>query len=128
MKTLLALTLALFVSGTGAFAQDTTEIARGNCKAASDKCQKTLTYCNQKKGRLGAANITDSLKDCIALCNAAEKVLARNSALRATTADLAIKACNAAAKSCDQFPKDTSMQGCANEVRKCAGNLQKVNM
>ena len=109
------------------FAQTTVEIARGNCKSTSDRCQKTLTYCNAKKGALGENNVTDSLKDCIAICNAAENILARNSTLRGKTAALATEACTSVAKSCDQFPKDTTMQGCANEVRKCIGNLQKVN-
>lgn len=108
-------------------AQTTTEIARGNCKAASDKCQKTLDYCNQKKGKLGEANVTDSLKDGIAVLNAAEKILARNSILGSKTSLLAIEACQSIAKSCDQFPGDNQMQGCANEVRKCVGNLQKVS-
>lgn len=108
-------------------AQTTSEIARGNCKAASDKCQATLDYCNQKKGKLGTETVTDSLKDCIALCNAAEKILARNSSLGTKTSELAISACTQVAKACDQFPGDTTMQGCANEVRKCIGNLQKIS-
>lgn len=107
-------------------AQSTTEIARGNCKAASDKCQATLDYCTKMKGKLGEANVTDALKDCIAVCNAAEKILARNSVLTPKMSDVTIESCNLVAKACDQFPSDLKMQACANEVRKCVGNLQKV--
>lgn len=107
-------------------AQSTLEIARGNCKATSDKCQVTLDYCNKKKGKLGEANITGALKDCIAICNSAEKILARDSSLSAKSSSLAIESCNSVAKACDQFPKDATMQACANEARKCVGNLQKV--
>ena len=114
------------VTAPSAQAQSTTEIARGNCKAASDKCQKTLDYCNQKKGKLGEANVTDALKDCIAVCNSSEKILARNSVLSTKMSAITIEACNMAAKACDQFPSDLTMQSCANEVRKCVGNLQKV--
>lgn len=123
------LSACTFVADTTmpAQAQSTMEIARGNCKAASDKCQQTLTYVTSKKGKLGAQNVTDSLKDCIQLCNAAEKILARNSQLGGKTSALTIQACTEVAKACDQFPGDTQMQGCANEVRKCIGNLQKID-
>lgn len=126
----LALMLNMFCfeasSTVPANAQSTNAIARGNCKAASDKCQKTLDYCNKKKGKLGEADVTDALKDCIAVCNSAEKILARNSVLTPKMSSLTIEACNTVAKACDQFPSDNTMQACANEVRKCVGNLQKV--
>ncbi len=123
---LLSFGFASTISTLPVSAQTTVEIARGNVKAASDKCQKTLDYCNKKKGKLGEANVTDALKDCIAICNSAEKILARNSVLSTKMSSLTIEACNIAAKACDQFPSDLNMQACANEVRKCVGNLQKI--
>lgn len=112
--------------GLAAFSQNTQEIARGNCKAASDTCQKTLTYCNEKKGKLGAAHVTNALKDCIDSRNATEKLLARGSALQKKAANLSIDACNNVSKACDQFGSDAKMNTCANEVRKAVGNLQKI--
>jgi hypothetical protein len=109
------------------YAQSTMEIARGNCKATSDRCQSTLDYCNkQTKSTLSKANVTDALKDCIEVCNSAEKILERNSKLSPKMSELTIAACTVVAKTCDQFPKDDRMQACANEARKCIGNLQKV--
>lgn len=112
--------------GLAAYSQNTQEIARGNCKATSDTCQKTLDYCTEKKGKLGQANITNALKDCIDACNAAEKLLARGSSLQKRAALLAIDACNNVSKACDQFGSDPKMNTCANEARKAVGNLQKV--
>ena len=129
LSMIVLLSACTFVADTTrpAQAQSTMEIARGNCKAASDKCQQTLTYVTNKKGKLAAENVTDALKDCIQVCNAAEKILARNSQLGGKTSSLTIQACTEVAKACDQFPGDAQMQGCANEVRKCIGNLQKLD-
>ncbi len=110
-----------------AFAQTTEDISKGNCKRTSDVCQKTLDYCNTKKGKYGADNVTGVLKDCIISCNATEKFINRNSSLKKKAAALSIDACNAVAKSCDQFGEDDKMQACANEARKCVGNLQKLS-
>jgi hypothetical protein len=109
-----------------ALAQTTEEITKGNCKHTSDVCQKTLDYVNTKKGKYGKANVTNVLKDCITACDATEKFITRNSALQKKAAALSIEACNSVAKSCDQFADDNTMAACANEARKCAGNLQKI--
>lgn len=109
-----------------AIAQTTNDIAKGNCKRTSDVCQKTLDYVNTKKGKFGKANVTNVLKDCITACDATEKFITRGSALQKKSAAIAIEACNEVAKSCDQFGDDKEMQACANEARKCVGNLQKV--
>src|SRR5438045_1317993 len=105
-----ALCLFLIVSlqlgsafNSAALAQTTAEIAKGNCKACSDTCQKTLDYCVKKKGKYAVASVTDALKDCIMVCNMDEKVLNHNSNLQKKAAALNIDACNAAAKACDQF-------------------------
>jgi len=111
---------------TPAFAQTTGDIAKGNCKNTSDVCQKTLEYCNEKKGKFGTANVTNVLKDCITACDATEKFITRGSSLQKKSAALTLEACNSVAKSCDQFTEDAKMQRCANEARKCAGNLQKI--
>lgn len=79
-----------------------------------------------KEGKHAADNVTGVLKDCIIACNATEKFINRNSTLKKKAAALSIDACNAVAKSCDQFGDDDKMQACANEARKCVGNLQKI--
>ncbi|MBX3073069.1 hypothetical protein KF707_18350 [Candidatus Obscuribacterales bacterium] len=109
-----------------ALAQTTEDIAKGNCKHTSDVCQKTLDYVNTKKGKLGKANVTNVLKDCITACDATEKFITRGSALQKKSAAMTIDACNQVAKSCDQFGDDKQMQACANEARKTVGNLQKI--
>lgn len=124
---LLGTTLALCTSAFNpTFAQTTEEISKSNCKKTSDVCQKTLDYCTTKKGKYATDTVTGALKDCIISCNATEKFINRGSGLKKKAAALTIDACNAVAKSCDQFAEDDRMQACANEARKCVGNLQKV--
>lgn len=108
------------------YSQSTQEITRGNCKACADACHETINYCTKKGGALSEANVTNALKDCATACKMTSEYLARGSELQGKAASLCIQACNSAAKACDQFPKDTRMQGCANETRKCASNLAKV--
>lgn len=124
---LIGTSLALCTSAfSPSFAQTTDDISKGNCKRTSDVCQKTLDYCQLKKGKFSSDNVTGVLKDCIISCNATEKFINRGSGLKKKAAALTIDACNAVAKSCDQFGDDDRMQACANEARKCVGNLQKI--
>ena len=109
-----------------AYSQTTNETAKGNCKAVSEMCQKTVDYCNGKKGKYGQASTINALKDCMDSCQATGQLLGRGSALSARSAAISLDACNEAAKVCDQYKDDPKMTGCANECRKAAGNLQKV--
>jgi hypothetical protein len=108
------------------FAQNTSEITLGNCKACVSACQKTLDYCTQKGGKYGQETITNALKDCITACKFSGEYLARGSNLGKKSATLCIEACNNCAKSCESFKDDNNMKACADECRKCAGNCQKV--
>ncbi len=111
-----------------AFAQATSEIARGNCKACAEACQKTLDYCNTKSGKYGEASISNALKDCVTACKSTDDLLNRGSAyLQAKSCALTIDAANNCAKVCDKFPGDTQMSSCANECRKCVGNCSKIS-
>lgn len=110
-----------------AFAQTTGEIAKGNCTSCASVCQKTLDYCNTKKGKYGEASVTNSLKDCITACKMTADFLNRGSVgLQPKSCELTVQACNECAKSMDKFNTDNTMQACANECRKCVGNCQKL--
>jgi len=109
-----------------AFSQTTAEITKGNCKACAAECQKTLDYCTNKSGRYNEANVTASLKDCIAACKMAEDYLARSSTLQSKAVAFCIDSCNNCAKSCESFKDDNAMKACADECRKCAGNCSKI--
>ena len=110
------------------FAQTTGEIAKGNCKACADACQKTLDYCTGKKGKYAEASVTNSLKDCITACKMTADFLNRGSVtLEPKACDLTVQACNDCAKSMDKFNTDPKMESCANECRKCVGNCQKLS-
>ena len=134
MKHLTKMISALFclvmltIGQQAAFAQTTAEIAGGNCKSCADACQKTLDYCNTKKGKYGEASVTNALKDCITACKATSDFLNRGSAyLDQKAAALTVDACNNCAKSCDKFNTDNQMAACANECRKAVGNLGKIS-
>jgi len=128
MFTLLVCTLTLAFGQQLAYAQTTAEIARGNCKACAETCQKTLDYCTKKGGKYAEASITNGLKDCVTACKSTDDFLNRGSAyLQAKSAALAIDAATNCAKSCDKFNTDNQMLACANECRKCIGNCQKIS-
>jgi hypothetical protein len=117
-----------FSLGQSAYAQTTGEIAKGNCTSCAASCQKTLDYCNSKKGKYSEASVMNSLKDCITSCKMTADFLNRGSVgLEAKACDLTVQACNECAKSMDKFNKDDAMQACANECRKCVGNCQKLS-
>ncbi len=130
MKQTLATAALVFVAALNfsipANAQTTGEIAKGNCKAVSAACQKTVDYCNDKKGKYSAASTIDALKDCIDACKVTSNFLERGSQLAPRSAAIAVDACNEGAKVCDQFKDDQQMTSCANECRKAVGNLQKM--
>ena len=126
MKRLITTISIIAATCAPALAQTTGEIAKGNCKAACDMCQKTVDYCNQKQGKYGQATTTNALKDCMDSVQSTGQLLGRGSALAGRSAAISVDACNEAAKVCDQYKDDTQMTNCANEVRKAAGNLQKV--
>jgi hypothetical protein len=132
MKRILVL-LGMFLCTFGysfqlsAYGQTTGEIAKGNCTSCAAYCQKTLDYCNSKKGKYGEASVTNSLKDCINACKMTADFLNRGSVgLQPKSCDLTVQACNECAKSMDKFNTDNTMQACANECRKCVGNCQKL--
>jgi hypothetical protein len=132
MKRILVL-LGMFLCTLGysfqqsAYGQTTGEIAKGNCTSCAASCQKTLDYCNTKKGKYGEASVTNSLKDCINACKMTADFLNRGSVgLQPKACDLTVQACNECAKSMDKFNTDNAMQACANECRKCVGNCQKL--
>jgi hypothetical protein len=111
-----------------AFAQTTAEIARGNCKACADACQKTLDYCTSKGGKYAEASVTNAMKDCITSCKSTDDLLNRGSAyLEGKSCLLTIDAANNCAKVCDKFAGDNQMAACANECRKCVGNCTKIS-
>jgi len=121
-------TLAITFGQQAAFGQTTAEIARGNCKACADVCQKTLDYCTTKGGKYAEASVTNALKDCITACKQTDDLLNRGSAyLENKSCTLTVDAANNCAKSCDKFNGDNQMAACANECRKCVGNCQKIS-
>jgi hypothetical protein len=122
-----AIALCTFSLTGPAFAQTTPEIAKGNCKAVSASCEKTVEYCNEKKGKLGSASTINAMKDAIDACKATSQFLERGSSLAPKSAEIAVSACNECAKVCDQFKDDTQLTSCANECRKAASNLQKIH-
>ncbi|HEY9678943.1 MAG TPA: hypothetical protein V6C76_13120 [Drouetiella sp.] len=133
MKRLLALfgllmcTIA-YSGNASVYAQTTGEIAKGNCTNCASVCQKTLDYCNTKKGKYGEASVTNSLKDCITACKMTADFLNRGSVgMQPKACDLTVQACNECAKTMDKFTSDNAMQACANECRKCVGNCQKLS-
>jgi len=132
MKKLITLLTVLFCTlmfgaNLASDAQTTGEIAKGNCKSCAENCQKTLDYCNDKKGNLGEASVTNSLKDCVSACKMAADFLNRGTSLQNEAASLAVHACNNAAKTCDKFKEDNAMISCANECRKTIGNCSKLS-
>ena len=119
---------SLLSAGTtySAFAQTTEQISLGNARACTTRCEKTLKYCTDKKGRYGEASITNVLKDCITACKTASEFSARGSAYAKESFAIASKACIECAKSCESFKDDDKMLATANECRKTAGNMNKV--
>lgn len=109
-----------------AFAQTTEQISLGNARACADRCEATLKYCTDKKGRYGEAATTNVIKDCITACKTASEFSARNSAYAKEAYATAAKACIEAAKTCESFKNDDKMLATANECRKTASNMQKV--
>lgn len=111
-----------------AMAQTTPDIAKGNCDSCANFCAKTLNYCVSKKGEHGKATMTNALKDCISACKAASEFIANNSKYQKEAAAIAIKACNECIKACggSGVSSDVQMKACADECRKCAGNLDKI--
>ncbi|GEM_PF-510143 len=112
----------------GVMAQTTPEIAKGNCDSCANFCAKTLNYCVKKRGNFGKASVTNALKDCITACKSASEFIARNSTYQKKAAALAVETCNECIKACGgtEVSSDVNMKACADECRKCAGNLEKV--
>lgn len=111
-----------------AFAQTTPEIAKGNCDSCANFSAKTLNYCVSKKGEYGKATLTNALKDCIGACKSTSDFIARGSKYQKDSAAITIKACNELIKACggSGVSGDVQMKACADECRKCAGNLDKI--
>ncbi len=128
-KTIIALAACSMLSaGTTytAFAQTTEQISLGNARVCAQRCEKTLKYCTDKKGRYGEQSITRVLKDCITACKTASEFSARGSQYSKEAFATAAKACIECAKTCESFKDDDKMLATANECRKTAGNMQKV--
>jgi len=117
---------ALSIWGATVLAQTTEQIAKGNAKVCASVCQDTLSYCTQNRGRLGEQTVTDALKDCVSACKMAQDFMARGSKLDSKVAAIAVEACTNAAKTCESFKDDKTMNATANECRKTAGNLSKI--
>lgn len=125
--TSLAIFLCASTAGIlSADAQTTGQIAKGNAKSCAETCQKTVDYCNDKKGKFGSDSLMNALKDCITACKSADELLSRSSTLSPKSASVCVDACNEAAKACDQFKGDLQLTDCANECRKTASNMTKV--
>jgi len=126
--TMLFCNLLLNAFTLGAMAQTTPEIAKGNCDSCASFCTKTLNYCVKKKGNFGKASMTNALKDCIIACKSASEFIANNSTFQKKAAALASDACNQCIKACggSTVSSDVNMKACADECRKCAGNLDKI--
>src|SRR5271169_5088513 len=111
---------------TAAYAQNTPEIAKGNCRACVQECEKTMDYCNKKGGRYGSQQITTALKDCAAACRMTDEMFSRGSSLSNRAAAFCVDACNNCAKSCESFKGDDRLMACADECRKTSGNCGKL--
>ena len=111
-----------------ASAQTTAEIAKNNCDSCANFAAKTLTYCVSKKGNYGKASMTNSLKDVITACKSSSEFISNASALQKKSAAIAVEACNECIKACggSTVNADVNIKACADECRKCAGNLSKV--
>lgn len=112
--------------GINAEAQTTGEIAKGNAKSCAMTCQKTVDYCNARKGKFSQASVLNTMKDCITTCKTADELLSRSSNLSPKAAAICVEACDECAKACDQYHGDAQLTECANECRKTASNMQKV--
>ncbi len=111
---------------TTARAQNTPEIAKGNCHACVAECEKTLDYCNKKGGKYSSQQITTALKDCVAACRMTDELFSRGSSLSNRAAAFCVQACNNCAKSCESFKDDDRLKACADECRKTSGNCGKL--
>ena len=122
---LLSLACCLLFS-TATYAQNTPEIAKGNCDACIKECEQTLDYCTKKGGKYTTAQITTALKDCQAACRMTSEILGRGSSLSNHAAAFCVEACNNCAKSCESFKGDDRLRACADECRKASGNCGKL--
>lgn len=107
-------------------AQTTEQISLGNAKACAERCEATLKYCTDKKGKYGEAHMTNIIKDCITACKTASEFSGRSSQYSKDAFSTAAKACIECAKACESFKDDDKMLATANECRKTASNMQKV--
>jgi hypothetical protein len=119
---------SLVITGLGSpsLAQTTEQISLGNAKACAERCEATLKYCTDKKGKYGEAHMTNIIKDCITACKTASEFSGRSSQYARDAFATAAKACLECAKACEAFKDDDKMLATANECRKTASNMQKV--
>lgn len=121
---------AFVLSGTtlSASAQTTAEIAKNNCDSCANFAAKTLNYCVSKKGNYGKATMTNALKDVITACKSSSQFIGNASALQKKSAAITVEACNECIKACggSTVNSDVNIKACADECRKCAGNLSKI--
>jgi hypothetical protein len=112
----------------GVSAQTTAEIAKNNCDLCANFAAKTLNYCVTKKGNYGKASMTNALKDVITACKSSSEFIGNASAFQKRSAAIAVDACNECIKACggSTVNSDVNIKACADECRKCAGNLSKV--
>jgi hypothetical protein len=126
MVSIAACSLLIGGVNTSASAQTTQQISLGNVRACAKRCEDTLKYCTEKKGRYGEQATTNVIKDCITACKTASEFMARGSSHGKDAAATAAKACLECAKTLESFKDDDKMLATANECRKTAGNCQKV--
>lgn len=131
MKNFFYIVAALLIFAMPSFAADkdacckdkkasaTANCCKTDCKSCADVCRKALAYCQKKGGKHADAKHLNTLKDCIALCQANSDLSSRNSKLSPELMKICAKACTECAKSCEAL-NDKELKACVDSCNSCA--------
>lgn len=133
MKNFLYIVAALLIFAMPSFAADkdacckdkkataakSESCCKTDCKACAEVCKKALAYCQKKGGKHADAKHINTLKDCIALCDANSDLSSRKSKLSADLMKICAKACSDCAKSCEAL-NDKELKACIDSCNNCA--------
>ncbi len=107
-------------------ASETVHKCESACKSCATVCKKTLAYCEKKGGPHAEAKHTNTLKDCIQICDMSEDYMQRGSDMMHKACHLCKDSCLKCAESCAEFKGDKTMKECADSCRKCAQSCEKM--